>query len=164
MGSGHVDIAKCLVEHGANRDKQMESGATPLFSASLRGHTELVQLFCEIKCNVEKAKHSGETPLVTAAEHGHLEVVQLLCEAGAKIHKRTMGSLTALTAAEEHGHHHVEMYLQQKAKENDETEDAGCTWAVFLTLALSVGMVVFFGWLTHIFNKVDKTNKRHLEL
>merc|ERR1712194_396957 len=93
---------------------------------------------------------------MAAAEHGHLEIVEALCEAGAQLTRRTSSGLTAVAAAEQGGHMDVEDYLLNRMKDAGQTEDSGCSWPVFITLLLSVGVCLFFGWLTHWANQQDK--------
>merc|ERR1711879_316222 len=95
---------------------------------------------------------SGETPLIVAAEHGHAEVVEQLCATGAKPQRRTRNGLTAAFAASENGHHDVERYLRDKMIELGKEEESGAVLPVVLTLLISVGMCVFFAWLTHLAN------------
>ena len=39
--SGHVEVARFLCEAGADKDRAMMEGATPLLAAALQGHTKV---------------------------------------------------------------------------------------------------------------------------
>merc|ERR1712151_288429 len=159
--SGHAEAVRVLLDAGANKNGAKDDGGTALFSASCRGHTEIVRMLCEHGADVDKACLDGESNLMTAAEKGHMEIVELLVEHGANIKKRS-GGRTALTAADEAGQLEVEEYLKDKLRERGEDEGAGCSWPVFITLFLSVGLVVFFGWLTHFLNQKDKARFKRM--
>ena len=45
--SGYTDVAKLLLDKGANPDLQNKGGLTALMAASLNGHIEYVKLLAE---------------------------------------------------------------------------------------------------------------------
>jgi serine/threonine-protein phosphatase 6 regulatory ankyrin repeat subunit B len=44
---GHLDLARFLVEHGANITAQDQSGSTPLHQASQYGHLDVARFLAE---------------------------------------------------------------------------------------------------------------------
>jgi ankyrin repeat protein len=46
--NGHVDLARMLIEHGADMSTQTEDGSTALHLASLNGHLDLAQLLVDV--------------------------------------------------------------------------------------------------------------------
>ena len=72
--SGHVDIVRLLIHHGADVNAQSSSGNTPLMYACVSGHEEVVRVLIEAKANVEDHNENGHTPLMEAASAGHVNV------------------------------------------------------------------------------------------
>jgi cytohesin len=79
---GRHEIAKLLLEHGADPNIQDNNGRTPLHWAAWKGHLEVVELLLEHGADPNVQDYGGMTPLHYAAT-GHLEVVELLLEHGA---------------------------------------------------------------------------------
>ena len=46
---GHLEIVKCLVEHGADVNTSDGNGITPLVIASRNGHTEIAEFLKQHK-------------------------------------------------------------------------------------------------------------------
>jgi ankyrin repeat protein len=72
---GHLDVVRCLLDYGADKDQARDTGATPLFIASERTHIDTIRLLLEVDANMNQPR---------TAEGGHLEVARLLIEAGAE--------------------------------------------------------------------------------
>ena len=83
--SGHYEIVKLLLSHGADVNAQSSSGNTPLMYACASGHSEVVRSLLEAGANVEDHNENGHTPLMEAASAGHVEVAKILLEFGAGI-------------------------------------------------------------------------------
>ena len=83
--SGHLEIVKLLISHGADVNAQSSSGNTPLMYACASGHAEVVRALLEAEANVEDHNENGHTPLMEAASAGHVEVAKILLEFGAGI-------------------------------------------------------------------------------
>jgi len=54
-----------LVEKGADIDKAMIDGLTPLLIASFEGHLEVVRYLVENGVEIEKAQEEGASPLLS---------------------------------------------------------------------------------------------------
>jgi len=87
--NGHLEVARLLLDHGADTQQATKSGSTPLHSACEQGHEEVARLLLDRGANKEKASIRGCTPLFYACRKDHLPVVRLLLDRGAK--PRTAG-------------------------------------------------------------------------
>jgi len=78
---GDAEIAKLLIEKGADVNAKDQDDKTPLHSASENGHLKVVDLLIKegADVNVEN-KVLGETPLNFAVNKGHLDIAKLLIE------------------------------------------------------------------------------------
>jgi ankyrin repeat protein len=77
--TGHLEIVKVLIKHGADVDKpKTDVGATPLLIAAQKGHLEIVKVLLENGANIDKSTDDGIAPLFIAVQEGYLEIVQLL--------------------------------------------------------------------------------------
>ena len=82
---GHVEVARTLLDGGADKDWQdgVTSEKTALMYACGRGHIEMVRFLLEAGVNMNLRDSEGKTALMHAAGNGHTEIVHLLLEAGA---------------------------------------------------------------------------------
>ena len=83
-------MARALIEAGADVNKAMDNGATPLYMAAQIGHEAVVRALIEFGADVNKARDNGRTPLSVSvnsvnniAQGNHAAIVQLLRDAGA---------------------------------------------------------------------------------
>jgi ankyrin repeat protein len=110
-GRGHVDVARILLEHGADATHHDELGLTPLHRASQHGHLEVVRLLLEHGTDVNARDHSNWTPLHGASQDGHLDMVQVLLGHGANAHALDHGGWTPLLYPAHNGHLAVVLLL-----------------------------------------------------
>ena len=78
---GHVDVARLLLDNGAEVDRAQKDGATPLHIACQNGHVEAVRLLLDNGAavdRVDRADKYGVTPLYIAKYQGHSSIVALL--------------------------------------------------------------------------------------
>ena len=80
---GHPEVARCLLEVGAELDKENGHGFTPLHLAAARGHVQVAGCLLQAGADKDKARTDGVTPLHMAAMNRHSEIVRCLLEAGA---------------------------------------------------------------------------------
>lgn len=50
---GHLEIVRCLIEHGAKMDAAAEKGATPIYIACQNGHKDVVEYLISKMANIE---------------------------------------------------------------------------------------------------------------
>lgn len=104
-----LEIAKLLLENGANPNEADKNGDTVLHRASSKGNLEMVQLLLKNKANPHQTNNEGHIPLHRAVAGGNLEIVQLLLENGADIHYKTKKGVTPLHLAKFVSEKHPEM-------------------------------------------------------
>jgi ankyrin repeat protein len=93
---GHLDLAKKLVERGADVNK---TGWTPLHYAATNGHLAIMELLLENHAYIDAESPNGSTPLMMAAHYGTPAAVKLLLEAGADPTLKNQLGLTAIDFA-----------------------------------------------------------------
>uniref|UniRef100_A0A8C3FRE1 Ankyrin repeat and KH domain containing 1 n=1 Tax=Chrysemys picta bellii TaxID=8478 RepID=A0A8C3FRE1_CHRPI len=81
---GHVEVARLLLDSGAQVNMPADSFESPLTLAACGGHVELAALLIERGANLEEVNDEGYTPLMEAAREGHEEMVALLLAQGKK--------------------------------------------------------------------------------
>lgn len=124
--NGYTELARLLVQAGADSMAQNRDGKTPVDLANEQGHGSLAQRLEQVPKlhaaaaagNVEAVKkfideeqsinvkhpRDGYTPLHEAVRKGHADVVQVLLGAGADLFLRDKNQATALDVALEKGH------------------------------------------------------------
>jgi hypothetical protein len=78
--NGHVEVAKKLIEQGANVNGTDVGGFSPLYIAALNGHVEVTQLLID---SGSYAADFNQEILVVCEAKGHHEIVELLIQEGA---------------------------------------------------------------------------------
>lgn len=79
---GHVQVAKLLLDHGADVNMPPDSYESPLTLSACGGHFELASLLIERGANLEEVNDEGYTPLMEASREGHDDIVNLLISKG----------------------------------------------------------------------------------
>jgi ankyrin repeat protein len=72
------DLARRLVDAGADVNAAQRSGTTPLHETAFNGSLELTQLLLDHGANPAVSNGQGQTPESVARERGHTEVADLL--------------------------------------------------------------------------------------
>lgn len=83
--SSNVEIARVLINHGADLAFTDIYGSTPLHQVCYDGDEDTVRLFLERGSKAACRNRKGLTPLHIAAEHGHPGLVALLLAKGANV-------------------------------------------------------------------------------
>ncbi len=98
--SNRLDLAKLLIEHGADVNQSSGSGLTALHYAALENHVDMAKLLLRNNAKVDPTMHYsstdgnygneplvweyiGATPLLIAVESNNIEVLSVLIKAGA---------------------------------------------------------------------------------
>ncbi len=105
---GKIDLAKTLLDRGANVNETDNDGATPLMlsaegNAYLPYNLPLVQLLIDARASIEAHDSRGLTALHHAVYAGKTDVVRLLIDSGALLNKKTNDGKTPLFYAVEYG-------------------------------------------------------------
>ncbi len=83
-----VEIAKLLIEHGANVSVRDNKGRRPIHSAAVQNSLEMAKLLIEHGANVSARNNDGISPMHSAAVQNSVEMAKLLIEHGANVSVR----------------------------------------------------------------------------
>ncbi|XP_053228895.1 protein fem-1 homolog A [Podarcis raffonei] len=102
--AGHLDVARSLLERGANVNQTTLTNSTPLRAACFDGHLEIVRyLVGERGADLEVANRHGHTCLMISCYKGHTEIARYLLQRGADVNRRSVKGNTALHDCAESG-------------------------------------------------------------
>jgi ankyrin repeat protein len=105
--NGHIEIARLLLQNGADVNVRNNYGSTPLHCAAYNGHIDILHLLFENGADLEAQSNNGERALHYAARFGHLPIIQdLISRYHVDINARRNGGTTALWLAR-HGEPHL---------------------------------------------------------
>ena len=93
---GNVEVARVLLEHGADREARDQFNWNPLEHAAREGHVELVQVLLEYGADANARDTEMLTPLYQATNEG---VVRALLKHGADVNARSEQNKTPLHEA-----------------------------------------------------------------
>jgi ankyrin repeat protein len=95
---GHIEVARALLQAGANARKSNKDSQTPLHWASNKGCIEIVRALLEAGAgaDVRKCDKYSDSPISFACKGKHLEVFRALVEAGGDVNKLDSRLWTAL--------------------------------------------------------------------
>jgi len=82
-GKGHSEVARVLLEHGADTEARNNDNYSPLDLASRCGHLEVVQVLLEHHADVNSGKYFCFTALHRASEYGEVAIARVLLANGA---------------------------------------------------------------------------------
>jgi ankyrin repeat protein len=123
--SGHVEIVKILIDHGADVNLKGEAWCGPLHAAALGGHVEVVKLLLHHGADVNIFSHNK--PLHYAAMNGHIEVAQILIAHGADINAKGTDEYTPLGTAVSNLQVDMVEYLLSKGADVNARAIYGCS-------------------------------------
>jgi ankyrin repeat protein len=108
---GHVEVARVLLEHGADTEARDDDGYTPLLWASRFRHVDLAHVVLEHGAHTEARDKDNYSPLERAIQNGHVELAQILLEHGADVNAQNMERYTPLHSASAMGQPAVALVL-----------------------------------------------------
>ena len=101
----HPEIARILLEQGADCNATSDGAWTALHIAAENGHLDILKLLSHHGAKLNAETTNGMTPLHWAATHGHVETVKdLLGQPGIKRHPKDSLGYTPLMRAAQHRH------------------------------------------------------------
>ena len=100
---GHSEVARVLLERGADTETRDDEDYSPLELASIYGHVEVVQVLLEHGADVNAQDKDNYTPLHVASVNGRLEASRVLLELGADPNAKREENQTPLHRTEEEG-------------------------------------------------------------
>jgi ankyrin repeat protein len=101
---GHLELARNLLDQGANPDIRNRNGLTPLFCAVDRSRGELSRLLIRGGADLKTRGYRGRTLLHMAARSGAAGVARTLIHRGADVNATDVRGVTSLDLAVWHGH------------------------------------------------------------
>jgi ankyrin repeat protein len=106
---GHPDIARLLVEHGADTQAVARNPmrVMPLHSAAATRQLEIAELLVDGGADVNASQERGFTPLHEAAQNGDAALTRLLLDRGADREQAAEDGRRAADFAAERGHDEV---------------------------------------------------------
>ena len=116
--SGNIEIAKYLIDRGANPNIQDAYSKTPLYSAIYSGNTEIVKYLLDHNAD-PNSKSYYTFPLLAAIKLGHTEIVKSLIEHGADLGIKNTSAQTLLHYAIELKHTEIARYLIDRGVDID---------------------------------------------
>jgi cytochrome c len=108
--AGNVELAKLLIDRGADVNLPVSWQRTPLFAANKGGYADIVKLLLSNGADPNQLAKS-QTPLHVAAENGCLQCVIHLVDAGADVNALTSNGSPPIHLAKLRGHDDVVAYL-----------------------------------------------------
>jgi len=151
LESGHIDIARYLIEQGADVNLKDKDKSSPLHNAAFLGNLEIVDLLLKKGASsVNEGNFRGQTPLLFACEKGHPGVVTRLLDAGADIEARdALGRTPLMTTALSRNMEVVKILVRRGADINAVIKRGPATYTV-----LSISAMYGFGELVDLL--IDK--------
>lgn len=103
--SGQEEIARYLLQQGADVNARDILGESALIYAIEAGNVKIVQMLIDKGADVNMRTKLGVTPLVRAATLGRRKIVEILLSHGADIEAKNLdGKVTPLSKAAQRGH------------------------------------------------------------
>lgn len=117
--NGHIEVAKFLIDHGADIELKSTQGSTPLYLAVVGAHKAMLELLLDRGANIHGQSSSGTTPLHLASERGYRAIVETLLVRGADPNRLNREQLAPLHLAAKAGQDMiVKLLLENKADVN----------------------------------------------
>ncbi|MBX2885378.1 MAG: ankyrin repeat domain-containing protein [Granulosicoccus sp.] len=108
---GDLDLARRLLDLGADVNAKTQTNGTPFMFAVLGGHLEVARSLLDNGADIHVAGSNGWTATTIAAAKGHVEILKWLVEQGADPQVRDVYRSTPLLRAVSNGFEQVAVYL-----------------------------------------------------
>ncbi len=114
-----IETISLLIKNGADVNKKVFEGWTPLMEAVDENHIDIIELLIENEVKINAKDDSGRTALFKAVDQTNLEIVSLLIKHGADVNVQDNQGRTPLMEAVTTGHLDLVIYLVQNGAEID---------------------------------------------
>jgi ankyrin repeat protein len=105
VGPGRLEVARLLLEGGADPSRLDSEGNTPLMTAAGEGHLEVLRLLLERGAAVDAVHPAGDTTAFhNACYSNHPQCAEALARAGCDVGLKTNSGWTGREIAETEGH------------------------------------------------------------
>ena len=113
----HLDVARLLLDEGADLNIQDHDGFTALIVASSQGHLEIARLLLDRGATTDIQDNNGRTALVRATGKGQIELERLLIKRGADdVNVKEKDGWAALISPNEEHHADIARLFLDRAK------------------------------------------------
>ena len=109
VNKGNLEVAKLLLENGADVDARDNLGDTICINVAGKGNLEVIKLLLENGADVNAKGMFSPTPLMNAVREENLEVIKLLLKKGADVNVKHgfSNQITALDIARKKGNEKI---------------------------------------------------------
>jgi ankyrin repeat protein len=137
---GHVDVARSLIQHGADAKAQDKDGTTPLHWAARAGNVDIAPFLIEHGADMTAQDNNGWTPMHVAVLAGNMNFAGWLVEHGADPTPQANHGLTPLHVAVEKGRPYVVRWLIEHGADTSVKNEDGVTPLHLVVLKRSVNL------------------------
>ena len=123
----YADLARMLVQRGADLSAQDDDGSTALHLALENHHVDLARILIESGTNVAVQKKDGSTALHLASRYGHLDLARMLVEKNADMSAQDEDGSTALHLPSHIGHVDLAQMLVERSAYLSAKDEDGST-------------------------------------
>lgn len=106
--SQKYEVAKLLIENGADINKPDNYGRTPLIYATDNEYLELIKLMIQKGADVNAKAADGYTAFLSSLATGNLAIIELFIDKGTDINSKTAEGLTPLIYTVIHGYNNTD--------------------------------------------------------
>ena len=153
---GYPDIAKVLLDKGAEVDRRDVEDFTALYIASAYGYIDTVRVLLDRGADVNYPNSGKFTALYIASENGHTDIVKMLLDKGADVNYINDGKFTALYHASDNGHADIVKLLLDKGADVNYLNDENFT---ALYIASDKGYIDVVKIILEKSVEIDRLNK-----